>query len=90
MDNIYDFLYVKINLPNYVFLLGVPMDLYDLKYNESLIVELGDVQVKMTLLPSKDCPGEHAFGIEAPKSVAINREEVYRKLTQSRKKKEMG
>lgn len=62
------------------------MDLYDIKYNESMILELNGIKVKITLLPSKDCPGEYAFGIEAPKSVAINREEIYRKLKQHRKK----
>lgn len=62
------------------------MDLYDVAYNESLIIELDNAKVKITLLPSKDCPGEYAFGIEAPKSIAINREEVYRKLNHTKKK----
>jgi sRNA-binding carbon storage regulator CsrA len=62
------------------------MDLYDIKYNESMILELGGVKVTITLLPSKDCPGEYAFGIEAPKSIAINREEIYKKLNQHKEK----
>ncbi len=55
------------------------MELLSLNYNESVVIEVGGKKVKVTLLVNKDNPDEFAFGIDAPRSVAINREEIYRK-----------
>lgn len=54
------------------------MNIVELKDKESLIVNHNGVNVKITLLPKKiDChEQEFTFGIDAPRSVAINREEV--------------
>lgn len=53
------------------------MDLLSLEYNDSIVIEMGENKVKMTLLVNKENPDEFAFGIDAPRSVAINREEIY-------------
>lgn len=55
------------------------MDLLSLDYNESIVIEMGDQKVKLTLLVNKENPDEYAFGIEAPRNIAINREEIYQK-----------
>lgn len=55
------------------------MDLLALDYNESIVIKIGEDEVKLTLLVNKENPDEYAFGIEAPRSVAINREEIYQK-----------
>ncbi len=55
------------------------MELLSLDYNESVVIEIDGKKVKMTLLVNKENPDEYAFGIEAPRDVAINREEIYQK-----------
>lgn len=55
------------------------MDLLSIDYNESIVIEMGGKKVKLTLLVNKENPDEYAFGIEAPRDIAINREEIYQK-----------
>lgn len=61
------------------------MELISLAYNESIVIEMGGQKVKMTLLVNKDNPDEYAFGIDAPRSIAINREEIYQKKAKADK-----
>lgn len=55
------------------------MELMSLSFDETLILEVKGEKVKITLLQNKDNPDEYAFGIDAPRSVALNREEIYKK-----------
>jgi sRNA-binding carbon storage regulator CsrA len=61
------------------------MDLLSLDYNDSIVIEMGKSKVKMTLLINKENPDEFAFGVDAPRSIAINREEIYRKKLEAEK-----
>ena len=51
------------------------MDLINLQYNESFEMDVKGERVKVTLFKNKDNSGDFTFGIEAPKSISINREE---------------
>ena len=62
------------------------MDLLSLDYNDSIVIEMGETKVKMTLLVNKENPDEFAFGVDAPRSVAINREEIYQKKLKGEEK----
>lgn len=62
------------------------MDLLSLDYNDSIVIEMGEMKVKMTLLVNKENPDEFAFGVDAPRSVAINREEIYQKKLKAEEK----
>ena len=53
------------------------MDLMSLDFDESFVIDLRGEKVKVTLLTNSENPDEYAFGIEASRSVAINREEVF-------------
>ncbi len=61
------------------------MDLMSLDYDESLVIDLKGEKVKITLLKNKDNTDEYAFGIEADRSVAINREEVFNRKIKAKK-----
>ena len=54
------------------------MDLMSLEYNESFVIDLKGEKVRITLLKNKDNPDEYAFGIDAPRSIDVNREEIFK------------
>ena len=53
------------------------MDIYTLDYNESIYFELNGKQIKVMLVENKVNPDEFALGVDAPRSVSVNREEIY-------------
>ncbi|MDP3559168.1 MAG: carbon storage regulator [Legionellaceae bacterium] len=52
------------------------MDIYWLNFESSLIIELGEQVVSLTAFRAAD-PEHIKFGVEAPRSVPVNREEVF-------------
>jgi len=62
------------------------MNLISLQYNESMEFDLNGKKIKITLLKNKDNSDEFTFGIDAPRSVAINREEIYKRKLKSTSK----
>lgn len=63
------------------------MDLMSLEYDEAFEIDLRGQKIKVTLLKNKENPDEYAFGVDAPRSVAINREEIYQRKKKSRPSK---
>jgi sRNA-binding carbon storage regulator CsrA len=63
------------------------MDLYELNFNDSLCFNLKGKEIKLTLLENKVNPDEYAIGVTAPRSVSIDREEIYMRRKQNRPKK---
>lgn len=63
------------------------MDLMSLQYDESFEIDLRGTKIKVTLLKNKENPDEYAFGVDAPRSVAINREEIYQRKKQAKSKR---
>lgn len=55
------------------------MELFNIKYKDSLIIKIGGQTVKITLLPKKDNTDEYALGIDAPRNISVDREEIYHK-----------
>lgn len=62
------------------------MDLMSLEYDESFEIDLRGTKIKVTLLRNKENPDEYAFGVDAPRSVAINREEIYQRKKKAKSK----
>ena len=60
------------------------MDIYTLDYNESVYFELDGKQIRVMLIENKVNPDEYALGVDAPRSVSVNREEIYNKKTTKR------
>lgn len=66
----------------------VCMDLMNLNYDDFFELDLRGQKIKITLLKNKENPDEYAFGIDAPRSVAINREEIYQRKLKARTRKQ--
>jgi sRNA-binding carbon storage regulator CsrA len=62
------------------------MDIYTLDYNESIYFELNGKQIKVMLVENKVNPDEYALGVDAPRSVSVNREEIYNRKRQKYQK----
>ena len=62
------------------------MDLMSLQYDESFEIDLRGTKIKVTLLRNKENPDEYAFGVDAPRSVGINREEIYQRKKKAKAK----
>jgi len=58
------------------------MDIFTLDYNEAIYFELDGKQIKITMIENKVNPDEYALGIDAPRSVSVNREEIYNRKRQ--------
>jgi sRNA-binding carbon storage regulator CsrA len=58
------------------------MDIFTLDYNEAVYFELDGKQIKIKLIENKVNPDEYSLAIDAPRSVSVNREEVYNKKRQ--------
>mgnify|MGYP000197507294 CR=1 FL=1 len=58
------------------------MDIYKLDYNESIYFQLNGKQIKVMLVENKVNPDEYALGVDAPRSVSVNREEIYNRKRQ--------
>ena len=52
------------------------MDIISLHYEEPLIVQIGETIVKIIAFKTLE-HGNIKFGVDAPRSVAIHREEIY-------------
>jgi sRNA-binding carbon storage regulator CsrA len=55
------------------------MDMLSLNYNETVVIDMGEDKVKITLLENKENTEEFTLGIEAPRRVAVNHEESHQK-----------
>ena len=55
------------------------MDIVNLAFKESLILLIDDKIIKLTLYLTLE-EGNVKFGVEAPRSVEIHREEIYQAL----------
>lgn len=64
------------------------MDIVSLSFEEPLIIAINHQQIR--LVPFKTIePGNVKFGIEAPKSISIHREEIFQAI-QARNSGEIG
>lgn len=64
------------------------MDIMTLDYDDSFVIELRGERVRISLLRNKENPDEYALGVDAPRSVAINREEIYLRKKRSQERRE--
>lgn len=55
------------------------MDIFSLAFEESMIITIGDTVVKLVPFKTTE-PGNIKFGIEAPRSVNIHREEIFKAI----------
>jgi carbon storage regulator CsrA len=62
------------------------MDIFTLDYNEAIYFELDGKQIKITMIENKVNPDEYALGVDAPRSVSVNREEIYNRKRQKYQK----
>jgi sRNA-binding carbon storage regulator CsrA len=60
------------------------MDIYTLDYSESVYFELDGKQIRVMLIENKVNPDEYALGVDAPRSISVNREEIHNKKTTKR------
>lgn len=61
------------------------MDIYQLEYGESIHFKLNNTDIKVTLIENKVNPDEYALGVDAPRSVSVNREEIYKRIQKTKK-----
>jgi carbon storage regulator CsrA len=61
------------------------VDIYQLEYGESIHFKLNNTDIKVTLIENKVNPDEYALGVDAPRSVSVNREEIYQRIQKTKK-----
>jgi carbon storage regulator CsrA len=61
------------------------LDIYQLEYGESIHFKLNNTDIKVTLIENKVNPDEYALGVDAPRSVSVNREEIYQRIQKTKK-----
>jgi carbon storage regulator CsrA len=61
------------------------LDIYQLEYGESIHFKLNNADIKVTLIENKVNPDEYALGVDAPRSVSVNREEIYQRIQKTKK-----
>ena len=60
------------------------MDIINLEFNDSIMFDVNNESVKLTLLRNKENQDEYALGVDAPRAVSINREEIYFRKNRSK------
>lgn len=59
------------------------MDIVTLSFDESLIINIGNTIVKLTPFITPE-PGNVKFGVEAPRSINVHREEIFQAIQSKR------
>ncbi len=57
------------------------MDIVSLKFEEPLIIRIADTEVKVLAFKTPE-HGNVKFGVEAPRSVKVHREEIFHAIKQ--------
>lgn len=57
------------------------MDIVSLQFEESLIVQIGKTKVKILAFKTQE-HGNVKFGVEAPRSINVHREEIFHAIKQ--------
>lgn len=60
------------------------MDIINLEFNDSIMFDVNNESIKLTLLRNKENQDEYALGVDAPRAVSINREEIYFRKNRSK------
>ena len=60
------------------------MDIINLEFNDSIMFDVNNESIKLTLLRNKENQDEYALGVDASRAVSINREEVHFRKNRSK------
>ena len=57
------------------------MDILSLQYEEPLLIQINSTLVKVLAFKTQE-PGNIKFGVEAPRSIQVHREEIFHAIKQ--------
>lgn len=59
------------------------MDILNLNFEEPLTIQIGDTRIKILAFKTQE-HGNVKFGVEAPRSINVHREEIYQAIQQKK------